>query len=112
MRRSRGIAAPYLVHHAAGVIAVLHIGRMHNERQVKPSVSTARWRLHPVIFKTEVIRRQGPWRHLDRVEYATLDWVAWFNTQRLLAPLGYLSPAEFEAQSHASVVPQVMQPVA
>jgi len=33
-------------------------------------------------FKTEVIRREGPWRGLDEVEYATLGWVAWFNTQR------------------------------
>jgi len=40
------------------------------------------------LFKTEVIRQQGPWRGLEHVEYATLDWVHWFNTQRLLAPLG------------------------
>jgi transposase InsO family protein len=48
-------------------------------------------------FKTEVIRRQGPWRNLDDVEYATLEWVAWYNSQRLLGPLGYLPPAEYEA---------------
>jgi transposase InsO family protein len=64
------------------------------------------------LFKTEVIRRQGPWRNLDHVEYATLDWVHWFNTQRLLEPLGYLPPAEFEAQHDAAAVPQVMQPAA
>src|SRR5690606_28523385 len=46
------------------------------------------------LFKTEVIRRQGPWPHLEAVEYATLTWVDWFNTQRLLEPLGYLPPAE------------------
>ena len=63
------------------------------------------------LFKTEVIRQQGPWRNLDHVEYATLDWVHWFNTQRLLEPLGYLPPAEFEAQ-HDAAVPQVMQPAA
>jgi transposase InsO family protein len=45
------------------------------------------------LFKTELIRRQRPWRKVDHVEYATLDWVAWFNTQRLLAPLGYVPPA-------------------
>lgn len=44
---------------------------------------------------TEVIRRDGPWRDLDDVEYTTLEWVAWFNTQRLLEPLGYLPRAEF-----------------
>lgn len=50
------------------------------------------------LFKTEVIRHAGPWRSLDDVEYATLEWVAWFNTCRLLEPLGYLPPAEFELQ--------------
>lgn len=50
------------------------------------------------LFKTEVVRHAGPWRGLDDVEYATLEWVAWFNTSRLLEPLGYLSPAEYEAQ--------------
>ena len=48
------------------------------------------------LFKTEVIRRRGPWRGLDQVEFATLDWVDWFNTRRLLEPLGYLPPVEFE----------------
>ena len=55
------------------------------------------------LFKTEVIRHAGPWRCLDDVEYATLEWVAWFNTCRLLEPLGYLPPAEYEAQfEHSS----------
>jgi transposase InsO family protein len=54
------------------------------------------------LYKTELIRQEGPWRNLDHVEYATLDWVHWFNTQRLLEPLGYLPPAEFEAQHEAS----------
>lgn len=53
------------------------------------------------LFKTEVIRRQGPWPHLEAVEYATLTWVDWFNTQRLLEPLGYLPPAEYEANYYA-----------
>lgn len=50
------------------------------------------------LYKTEVIRHAGPWRGLEDVEFATLEWVAWFNTCRLLEPLGYLPPAEFEAQ--------------
>jgi transposase InsO family protein len=49
------------------------------------------------LFKTEVIRRQGPWRHLEAVEFATLDWVDWFNHRRLLEPIGYVPPAEYEA---------------
>jgi len=55
------------------------------------------------LFKTEVIRHAGPWRCLDDVEYATLEWVAWFNTCRLLEPLGYLPPAEYEAQFDQSM---------
>jgi transposase InsO family protein len=50
------------------------------------------------LYKTEVIHRDGPWRGFEDVEYATLEWVAWFNTQRLLEPLGYLPPAEYEEQ--------------
>ena len=53
------------------------------------------------LFKTEVIRRLGPWRHLDAVEVATLTWVDWFNNRRLLEPIGYVPPAEFEARYHA-----------
>ena len=50
------------------------------------------------LFKTEVIRRRGPWRSVDAVEFATLAWVDWFNHRRLLEPLGYVPPAEFEAR--------------
>jgi putative transposase len=50
------------------------------------------------LFKTEVIHRNGPWRHLEAVEFATLDWVNWFNHRRLLAPIGYVPPAEYEAR--------------
>jgi transposase InsO family protein len=50
------------------------------------------------LFKTEVIQRLGPWRNLDGVEFATLTWVDWFNTRRLLEPIGYVPPAEFETR--------------
>ena len=50
------------------------------------------------LFKTEVIHRKGPWRHLEAVEFATLTWVDWFNTRRLLEPIGYVPPAEYEAR--------------
>ena len=50
------------------------------------------------LFKTEVIRRQGPWRSLETVEFATLAWVDWFNMRRLLEPIGYVPPAEYEAR--------------
>src|SRR5262245_59070586 len=52
-------------------------------------------------FKTEVIRRRGPWRGIDDVEFATLTWVAWYNADRLLEPLGYRPPAEFEERFYA-----------
>ena len=48
------------------------------------------------LYKTEVIRRRGPWRNIDGVEYATLEWVDWFNNRRLLEPIGYVPPAEYE----------------
>ncbi len=48
------------------------------------------------LYKTELIRKQGPWRGVDDVELATLTWVAWYNADRLLEPLGYVPPAEFE----------------
>ncbi len=50
------------------------------------------------LFKTEVIRRRGPWRSLEAVEFATLAWGDWFNTKRLLEPIGYMPPAEYEAR--------------
>ena len=48
------------------------------------------------LYKAELIRREGPWRSVEAVELATLRWVHWFNNQRLLEPLGYVPPAEFE----------------
>jgi putative transposase len=52
------------------------------------------------LYKTELIRRRGPWKGLDEVEYATLEWVDWFNHRRLLEPIGHVPPAEFEAAFH------------
>lgn len=49
------------------------------------------------LYKTEVIRKRGPWRNVDEVEYATLEWVDWFNNRRLLQPIGDIPPAEYEA---------------
>ena len=48
------------------------------------------------LFKTEAIRRRGPWRHIAAVEFATRAWVDWFNTRRLLEPIRYSPPAEYE----------------
>jgi putative transposase len=48
------------------------------------------------LFKSEVIWPRGPWKNLEEVEYATLEWVDWFNNRRLLEPIGDIPPAEFE----------------
>jgi putative transposase len=52
-------------------------------------------------FKAELIDRQS-WRHRDEVEFAVLEWVAWYNTRRLHSSIGDIPPAEFEANYHAS----------
>ena len=48
------------------------------------------------LFKTEIIYPNGPWRNLEEVEFATLEWVDWFNNRRLLGPIGDIPPVEFE----------------
>ena len=53
------------------------------------------------LFKTEVIRRRGPWRNMEVVEFATLEWVDWFNHRRLFEPIGNVPPAEAEARYYA-----------
>src|SRR5262249_6677784 len=54
------------------------------------------------LYKAEVIHRRGPWRTLQAVEYATLEWVDWFNNRRLLEPIGNVPPAEAEAAYYRS----------
>jgi transposase InsO family protein len=49
------------------------------------------------LFKAELIWPNGPWRNIEEVEFATLEWVDWFNHRRLLEPIGNIPPAEFEA---------------
>jgi putative transposase len=49
------------------------------------------------LYKAELIHRRAPWRTKESVELATLEWVAWFNHHRLMEPLGYIPPAEAEA---------------
>jgi len=55
------------------------------------------------LFKTEVIHRRGPWHSLEAVEFATLEWVNWFNTRRLLEPIGHVPPAEAEKAYYAAL---------
>jgi len=60
------------------------------------------------LYKTEVIRRRGPWRHAEAVEFATLEWVDWFNNRRLLEPIGEIPPVEFEQAYYRSNEPHAM----
>ncbi len=57
------------------------------------------------LYKTELVRRKGPWRGVDDLEFATMEWVDWFNNRRLFSALGYVPPVEFEANSYSSQVP-------
>jgi transposase InsO family protein len=49
------------------------------------------------LYKTELIRRRGPWRTVEQIELATAEWVDWWNGRRLHSAAGHVSPAEFEA---------------
>lgn len=55
------------------------------------------------LYKAEVIHRRGPWRSFEAVEFATLEWVDWFNNRRLLEPIGNVPPAEAEAAYYAQL---------
>lgn len=60
------------------------------------------------LFKAEVIHRCGPWRSFEAVEYATLEWVDWFNNRRLLEPIGNIPPAEAETNFYAALETEPM----
>ena len=53
------------------------------------------------LYKAEVIHRRGPWRSFESVEFATLEWMDWFNNRRLLEPIGNIPPAEAELRYYA-----------
>jgi len=55
------------------------------------------------LYKAEVIHRRGPWRSFEAVEFATLEWVDWFNNRRLLEPIGNIPPAEAEEHYYATL---------
>ena len=61
------------------------------------------------LYKAELIHRRGPWKTREAVELATLNWVSWFNHHRLMEPLGYIPPAEAEANYYRQLTGQVAQ---
>ena len=109
--RPRG-SAPALVHHSdRGVqyVSIRYTERLA-EAGIVPSVGSRGDSYDNALaesviglYKTEVINRRGPWRTVEAVELATLDWVEWFNNRRLLAPIGYVPPAECEEQYSIAV---------
>jgi transposase InsO family protein len=60
------------------------------------------------LYKAEVIHRRGPWKSFEAVEFATLEWVDWFNHRRLLEPIGNIPPAEAEQRYYAMLDDQSM----
>jgi transposase InsO family protein len=58
------------------------------------------------LYKAELIHRRGPWKTREAVEIATLNWVAWFNHHRLMEGLGYIPPAEAEANYYRQLARQ------
>jgi putative transposase len=63
------------------------------------------------LYKTELIRRNGPWRGLDDVEFATLEWVDWFNHRRLHGEIGMIPPAELETNFYRHTrTPETKEP--
>jgi putative transposase len=101
-----------LVHHSdrGGQYVSIHYTERLAEAGIEPSVGSVGDSYDNALaetviglFKTEVIHRSGPWRSLDAVEFATLEWVDWFNNRRLLEPIGNIPPAEAEARFHADL---------
>jgi putative transposase len=108
----RPIAGGALVHHSdrgAQYLSIKYTERLA-EAGIAPSVGSVGDSYDNALaetviglFKTEIIRRSGPWRSLGAVEFATLAWVAWFNHRRLLEPIGDIPPAEAEARYYAEL---------
>jgi putative transposase len=104
-----------LVHHSdrgRQYVSIRYTGRLA-EAGIEPSVGSVGDSYDNALaetviglFKTEAIRRRGPWRHVEAVEFATLEWVDWFNHRRLLEPVGNIPPAEAEARYHAQIAAQ------
>lgn len=106
------VAGGGLVHHSdRGVqyVAIKYTERL-KDAGVEPSVGSvgdsydnALAETINGLYKAEVIWRRGPWRNVEQVEFATLEWVDWFNNRRLLEPIGNIPPAEAEARYYAQI---------
>ena len=77
-------------------VAAIRFLTGHREHQYRALAETING-----LYKAEVIHRRGPWRSREAVEFATLEWVDWFNNRRLLEPIGNIPPAEAEERYYA-----------
>jgi len=101
-----------LIHHSdrgGQYLSIRHTERL-TEAGIEPSVGSvgdsygnALAETINGLFKTEVIRRRGRWRSVEAVEYATLEWVDWYNTRRPLEPVGNMPPTEAEARYYVQL---------
>ena len=99
-----------LVHHSdrgSQYVSIKYTERLA-EAGIEPSVGSVGDSYHNALaeringlYKAEVIHRRGPWRSFEAVEFATLEWVDWFNNRRLLEPIGNIPPAEAEEGYYA-----------
>ena len=104
-----------LIHHSdrgSQYLSIRYTERL-NEAGIKPSVGStgdsydnALAETINGLYKTELIHRRAPWKTREAVEIATLEWVSWFNTIRLLEPIGYIPPAEAEANYYRQLATQ------
>ena len=104
------VARDSLVHHSDRGVQYLSIRytQRRAEAGIEPSVGSkgdsydnALAETINGLYKAEVIHRRGPWRSFETVEFATLEWVDWFNNRRLLEPIGNIPPAEAEERYYA-----------
>ena len=74
----------------------------------RETATTTPWQKETIngLYKAELIHRRAPWKTKASLELATLEWVHWFNHHRLLEPLGYIPPAEAEAQYYQKLARQ------
>ena len=106
-----------LIHHSDRGVQYLSIryAERLQEAGIEPSVGSvgdsydnALAETINVLYKTEVIRQQGPWRNIEDVEFATLTWVDWFNNRRLFEPIGNVPPREKEIEYYQQLEESAM----
>jgi transposase InsO family protein len=91
-------------------LSAQHPARCNRSRSPESAVTFAGIRTETIngLYKAEVIHRRAPWKTSEAVELATLEWVSWFNHHRLLEPIGYIPPAEAEANYYRQLSEQAI----